>query len=134
MRTKILHGLCVLSLFGVLAACSTHQKSSGFKAQYGTPQQTFETWAEAARRLDMPLLLSTYAVSARPEAEQEFNSASPQQLKQMQEEANDTKFTVEQVVFEGEKAFLRVKRKLENREEIEVITMMREGQEWKLLP
>jgi len=134
MKTKILHGLCLLSLFSGLAACSSHNKIAGFKALYSTPQQTFDTWAEAARRLDLPLLLSTYASSARQEAEQELNNSSSEQMKQMQDEAHDTKFSVEQVVFEGEKAFLRVKRKLKNREEIEVVTMVREGQEWKLLP
>jgi len=134
MRRKILRGFCLSVILGSLVACTNHKTPSGFKAQYSTPQLTFETWVEAARRLDMQLLLSTYAASARPETEQEFNNSSPQQLKQMQDEAHDTQFTVEQVVFEGEKAFLRVKRKLKSREEIEVITMVREGQEWKLLP
>ncbi len=132
-------GLVLGSLVFFGGCQATHKpgaaaNKSVFVGKFSSPQETFETWKYAAQNLDISLLVSTYASSARSSMEDEFKNAAPQEMKQMQDEAKKTKFSIEKVVYEGDRAFLRVKREYKSRWEDEVLTMVREGQEWKILP
>lgn len=101
---------------------------------FQTPEQTFETWREAARRLDLETLLACYASGAQSQMRKEISSNSEEGLKSMQKEAEDTDFKVEKIVFEDKRAYLRVSRKRAKAEDIEVINMVKEGPDWKIIP
>jgi len=119
----------ILLLFG-LSGCV----ASFHVASYDTPEKTFDTWRYAARNLDISTLLSTYAKSARPSIESDLAKSSKEALKSMQDEAKNTDFKIEKIVYEDNLAYLRVLRKVKNQNEVEVLTMIKEGDKWKLLP
>lgn len=121
-----------LSVLG-MAGCAS-KKTPDFVARFSTPQETFETWIHSARTADLSLMALTHAPSARSAIEEEFRNYTPEQLEAMGREARKTEFKVEQIVYEGGRAFLRITRKLGRGVETEVLTMIREGQEWRILP
>lgn len=101
---------------------------------YKTPEDTFLTWKRAAQQLDIDLLIQSYASSARPSVEQDLKRTTVDELNKMSREAKQTQFQIERVVFESNTAYLRVKRKFDRMVDIEVVTMVKEGENWKLLP
>lgn len=102
--------------------------------KYSTPEQTFETWRQAAVRLDLPTLLTCYASSQKSSIENELQALSEEGLKAMQKEADRTDFRIEKIIYEKDKAYLRTSRKIGKAEDIEVLVMIKEGLDWKLLP
>lgn len=114
-----------------LASCAA---KGPVKVSYDTPEDTFLTWKAAARNMDMKALLDSYARSARPSLEQELARSSEEALKAMQKETRSTKFVIEKVVYEDSIAYLRVVRQKKSSREVEVLTMVKEGANWKLLP
>lgn len=121
--------IAILAGFG-LAACATRP----FVVSYETPEKTFESWSYAARELDLNTILESYAASARPSIEDELRKSSQESLQAMQSEAVDTEFKIERIVYEDDIAYLRVRRNRDKLTEIEVITMVKENDQWKLLP
>ncbi|MDB5036890.1 MAG: hypothetical protein JWQ35_418 [Bacteriovoracaceae bacterium] len=118
--------LCVL----FCGACTPARILKSFK----TPEETFETWRQAAVRLDFETLIACYASDARPSMRKDIEQTSTEGIQEMQREAKNTQFKIEKVVYQKDRAFLRALRKRKNAEDIEVLTMIKEGQEWKLLP
>lgn len=101
---------------------------------FESPEQTFETWRQAAVRLDLQTLIESYSQSARAKIEQDLASSTENALRQMKREAKETKFSLEKIVYEEDVAYLRVKRERNRMSEIEVLTMVNESGAWKLLP
>ncbi len=105
-----------------------------FEPRYSTPEETFRTWRQAAENLDLPLLVSCYADTAKAKLRDDLSKTSKEGLAAMQEEAKETKFEIEKIVYERHRAYLRVKRSLDGSDEIEVVTMVKEGPNWKIIP
>ncbi len=101
---------------------------------YGTPQETFDTWRAAVDRLDLETVIACYADSAKPGIRQEIQTSTKDGLEAMRNESKNTDFKVEKIIYEGSKAYLRVKRSLGPVEEIEVLSMTLENGGCKLLP
>lgn len=120
---------CVL--FGFIVGCASHQP---LVRRFGSPEETFETWREAAQRLELDTLIACYARGHQENMRKQIASSSLNELKSMQDETRNTEFSVDKVVFEGSRAFLRVERKRGKDREIEVLNMVRESDGWKLLP
>lgn len=99
-----------------------------------SPKETFETWRRAASRLDLDILLSTYSSASRPMIEDELARSSEDALRAMQREARRTDFEIERILFEDNIAYLRVRRRMGRADEVEVLTMIKEGQDWKIQP
>lgn len=104
------------------------------KRDFSTPEAAFETWKGAAKKLDLKLLIDSYALSARPSIESELARTTEEALQSMKKETQKTHFLIEKVVYEDNLAYLRIRRKLQKNESIEVVTMIKEGDSWKLLP
>lgn len=113
-----------------LTGCSLKSKAPA----YGTPEETFKTWQNAAETLNLEVLLSCYVLDAQAELRKEFSESSSAQLKAMQAETRDTRFRVEKVLFDGPRAFLRVRRSRGSDVDVEVVNMVLERGAWKLLP
>jgi hypothetical protein len=133
IRSPLIFALYLVFALVVVVGCAS-KKSPAFVARFSTPQETFETWVHSARTADLSLMALTHAPAARSAIEEEFRNYTPEQLEAMGREARKTEFKVEQIVYEGGRAFLRITRKLGKGAETEVITMIREGQEWRILP
>lgn len=114
-----------------VSACSLKKQQL---ISFGSPEETFETWREAVERLDLETIVLCYADSAKQAMRQDIRNTTKDGLKAMQEETRDTQFSIEKIVYEGPKAFLRVKRVLKGNEEIEVVNMTLENGAWKLIP
>lgn len=104
------------------------------KPSYSTPQATFNTWKYAASVGDHLLLVETYAESSKDSFRKQLNSTSHEALVAMQEEASDTEFTIQKVVYEDRRAYVRVLRERDGQSDIEIINMIKEGDDWKLIP
>lgn len=64
----------------------------------------------------------------------EIEQTSEEGLRSMRDETRKTKFEIQKIVYEKDRAYLRTIRKLRNQEDLEVVVMLKEGREWKLLP
>ncbi len=120
-------------MFVVLFLVGCSQKLV-MKRDFSTPEAAFETWKGAATKLDLRLLVESYAQSARPSIEEELARTTQEALQAMRTETQRTQFFVEKVVFEENLAYMRIRRKMRNTESIEVITLIKEGSSWRLLP
>ncbi len=101
---------------------------------YKTPEETFETWRQAAERLDFETLIACYAASARPGVRKDIAATSEEGLRAMRDETRKTKFKIEKIVYEKDKAYLRTSRRIPGGDDIEVLVMIKEGQDWRLVP
>lgn len=111
------------------------QEMSGLDAApYATPEATFNTWKRAARQLNLGVLAETVASGIRERYRRDMARQSSEGLKAMQTEARETDFKIEKVVYVGNHAHLRVLRNYQGNKEIEIINMVKEGKEWKLIP
>jgi len=122
--------LTTASLLILLSACAVKK----IEPNYSDPHQTFRTWQQASRLLDFEILIESYATSAQEKLRKKIASTSFEGIKAMQKEARKTKFKIEKVVYEDNHAYLRIRRKKGRQSEIEVIKMIKEGPDWKLLP
>lgn len=114
----------------LVSACTTAVMTASFK----TPEETFRTWKNAAERLDLETLVSCYAAATQPDLRREISANSSEGLKAMQRETQDTQFRIEKVVYEDHRAYLRVIRKRGAAEEVEIVNMIKEGMNWRLVP
>jgi hypothetical protein len=123
-----------LIAFGFLVLFMGGCASKVPQTSLATPEKTFETWRQAASRLDMEALLSTYSSSSRPMIEDELARSTEDALRSMQKETKKTRFEIERVLFENNIAYLRVRRRVGRADEVEVLTMIKEGEDWKIQP
>lgn len=120
-----------LGCFLILTGCAASKPPViGFHS----PEAAFETWRHAAIEMDLNLLVRSYANSARPVIESDLRRTTQEELEKMSQEARRTKFSIERIVFEENLAYLRVRRELNRMQDIEVLTMVKEDNQWKLLP
>jgi hypothetical protein len=101
---------------------------------FATPEETFATWRQSVERLDLETLMACYASGAQPVVRKEISTTSKEGIKAMQTETKDTTFEIQKIVFEDNRAYLRVERKKAGTSEIEVVNMIKETDGWKLLP
>lgn len=130
MRLRFYVFLGLASLGFIVSACAIHQPPKS----YSTPENTFRTWKYAAEKMDIQTLLESYANSARPSVEEDLAKSSHEALAQMQKETKKTNFEIQKIVYENDLAYLRILRKKGRVAEVEVVTMIKEGNNWKLLP
>lgn len=115
----------------IFTGCAVRQPE---KLTFGSPEETFQSWRGSVERLDLEGIISCYADAAKPSIRQEILGTSRDGLEAMRKESEDTIYRVEKIVYEGSKAYVRVKRIRGPHEEIEVISMVLENGTWKLLP
>jgi len=101
---------------------------------FGSPQETFESWRSSVVNLELENIVACYAEPAKSGMRDEIAGLSKDGLEEMSRETNDTEFKIEKIIYEGQRAFMRVKRKRSGEEEVEVLTMVLERGAWKLLP
>jgi hypothetical protein len=130
VRIEIVKRFKIFGLLIVLSACTQAPISMSFQ----TPEDTFKTWRQAAERLDLETLVTCYSQPMQSSFRKEISANSAEGLKAMQRETQETEFKIEKIVYEDKKAYLRVVRHRGTAAEIEILNMIKEGTDWKLIP
>jgi sugar-specific transcriptional regulator TrmB len=99
-----------------------------------SPEKAFETWKQAILRMDTTVLIDSYVVEAREGIRRELSETTRDGIEAMRLETSRTKFEIEKIVYQQNKAFVRVRRDLAGDSEIELVTMIQEDGQWRLLP
>ncbi len=99
-----------------------------------SPEKAFETWRLAILHMDTTVLIDSYVVEAREGMRREISETTRDGIEAMRSETARTKFEIEKIVYQQNKAFVRVRRELEGDSEIELVTMIQEDGQWRLLP
>ncbi len=130
MKLRLTQCLALLLPLMILASCAKRPAKISFQ----TPEETFQTWMAAAADLNLELLVSTYTSEAQEGFRKDLKNTSTEELKAMQRETKATRFKIEKVVYENDKAYVRVLRRLDRQEEVEVLTMILQNGHWKIFP
>lgn len=133
MRNRILSIVLIL-VAGLMGSSCAAKK---WAPAYGSPEETFRTWKQAIIDENYDVLISCYVEAAQPDMRREIETSSPDGLQSMRDETKRTTFKIEKVVYQENKAFLRVSRTLRghaNDPDIEVVNMLLEKGAWRLAP
>jgi hypothetical protein len=103
------------------------------RAEFSTPEKTFERWRKSLGEGSMEKVVDCYALMFQGMLAMQFNQVSDG-LKKMQKEIEGTKFSLKGATIKGENATLKVTRQKGEEQETVDIPFVRENSEWKMLP
>jgi hypothetical protein len=103
------------------------------RAEFSTPEKTFERWRKALGEGSLEKVVDCYALMFQGMLAMQVGQVSDG-LKKMQKEVEGTKFTLKGTSIKGETAALKVTRQKGEDSETVDIPFVRENSEWKMLP
>ena len=103
------------------------------RAEFSTPEKTFERWRKALGEGSLEKVVDCYALMFQGMLATQFNQVSDG-LKKMQKEIEGTKFTLKGSSIKGDNATLKVTRQKGEDQETVDIPFVHENSEWKMLP
>ncbi len=103
------------------------------RAEFSTPEKTFERWRKALAEGSLEKVVDSYALMFQGMLAMQLNQVSDG-LKKMQKEVEGTKFTLKGSSIKGDNATLKVTRQKGDDSETVDIPFVRENGEWKMLP
>jgi hypothetical protein len=103
------------------------------RAEFSTPEKTFERWRKALTEGSLDKVVDCYALMFQGMLAMQLNQVSDG-LKKMQKEIEGTKFTLKGASIKGDNATLKVTRQKGDDQETVDIPFVRENSEWKMLP
>ena len=103
------------------------------RAEFSTPEKTFERWRKALGEGSLEKVIECYALMFQGMLAMQVGQVSDG-LKKMQKEVEGTKFTLKGSTIKGETATLKVTRQKGEDSETVDIPFVRENSEWKMLP
>jgi hypothetical protein len=103
------------------------------RAEFSTPEKTFERWRKALGEGSLEKVVDCYALMFQGMLAMQFNQVNDG-LKKMQKEVEGTKFTIKGSSIKGDNATLKVTRQKGEDQETVDIPFVRENSEWKMLP
>lgn len=114
-------------------------KSISFKlpparAEFSTPEKTFQRYKDALAKNDVPKLVDCYALMYQGVIGSELSRASEADRKKMQSEMAGTKLEIKSSKISGSSATLKVQRQKGDEVETADVRMVLENGEWKLTP
>lgn len=133
MRNRFLSLVLVVATGFMAISCAAKK----WTPAYGSPEETFRTWKQAIIDENYDVLISCYIEAAQSDMRREIETSSPDGLRSMRDETKRTTFKIEKVVYQENKAFLRVSRTLRGHSDdpdIEVVNMLLEKGAWRLAP
>jgi hypothetical protein len=103
------------------------------RAEFSTPEKTFERWRKALGEGNMEKVIDCYALMFQGMLAMQVAQVEGG-LKKMQKEVEGTKFTFKGSSVKGDTATLKVTRQKGEDSETVDIPFVRENSEWKMLP
>lgn len=103
------------------------------RAEFSTPEKTFERWRKALSEGSLEKVVDCYALMFQGMLAMQVGQVSDG-LKKMQKEVEGTKFTIKGSSIKGDNATLKVTRQRGEDQETVDIPFVRENSEWKMLP
>jgi len=120
-----------LPILGLAVACAA---KSPLVIDRSTPEKAFETWKNAVIKSEQLALIECYIMEAREGMRRELAETTSNGIEAMRSETARTKFEIEKIVFQQNKAFVRIRRELDGESDVEVLTMVQEEGQWLLQP
>ena len=103
------------------------------RAEFSTPEKTFERWRKALAEGNMEKVIDCYALMYQGMLATQMGQAT-EGLKKMQKEVEGTKFSIKSSAVKGETATLKVTRQKGEDSDTGDVVFVRENGEWKMLP
>jgi hypothetical protein len=103
------------------------------RAEFSTPEKTFERWRKALTEGSLEKVIDCYAMMFQGMLAMQVGQVEGG-LKKMQKEVEGTKFTLKGSTVKGDTATLKVTRQKGEDSETVDIPFVRENSEWKMLP
>ncbi len=103
------------------------------RAEFSTPEKTFERWRKALAEGSLEKVVDCYALMFQGMLAMQVGQVGDG-LKKMQKEVEGTKFTFKGSSIKGDNAILKVTRQKGEDSETVDIPFVRENSEWKMLP
>jgi hypothetical protein len=103
------------------------------RAEFSTPEKTFERWRKALVEGNMEKVIDCYALMYQGMLATQMGQAADS-LKKMQKEVEGTKFNIKSSAVKGETATLKVTRQKGDESDTGDVVFVRENGEWKMLP
>ena len=105
------------------------------RAEFSTPEKTFERWRKALADGSMEKVIDCYALMYQGMLANQMGLGDAQGgVKKMQKEIEGTKFQIKGSSTKGETATLKVVRQKGDESDTGEIAFVRENGEWKMLP
>jgi hypothetical protein len=105
------------------------------RAEFSTPEKTFERWRKALADGSMEKVIDCYALMYQGMLANQMGLGDTQGgVKKMQKEIEGTKFQIKGSSTKGETATLKVLRQKGDESDTGEIAFVRENGEWKMLP
>jgi hypothetical protein len=105
------------------------------RAEFSTPEKTFERWRKALADGAVDKVIDCYALMYQGMLAQQMGLGDAQGgLKKMQKEFEGTKFQIKGSSTKGETAMLKVLRQKGEESDTGDVAFVRENGEWKMLP
>lgn len=103
------------------------------RAEFSTPQKTFEKWRKALSAGRIDEVIDCYALMYQGLLANQMGHAADG-IRTMQKEIEGTKFTIKDASTKGDTATLKVQRQKGEDSQTGEIAFVRENGEWKMLP
>jgi hypothetical protein len=104
------------------------------RAEFSTPEKTFQRYKDALTHNDINKLIDCYALMYQGVMASELGHATDEQKKKMQSEIAGTKLEIKASKISGSSATLKVQRTHGDEVETADVRMVLENGEWKLTP
>ena len=102
------------------------------RAEYSTPEKTFNRYKEALLKADFQRVVDCYALMYQGMMGAQLTQASPDELKKMQKEVEGVKFEIKGNKISGAQATLKVQRTRGDDVETSDVRLVLENGEWKM--
>jgi hypothetical protein len=103
------------------------------RAEFSTPEKTFERWRKALVEGNMEKVIDCYALMYQGMLATQMGQAT-EGLKKMQKEVEGTKFSIKSSAVKGETATLKIARQKGDESDTGDVVFVHENGEWKMLP
>jgi hypothetical protein len=103
------------------------------RAEFSTPEKTFDRWHKALAEGNMEKVIDCYALMYQGVLAMQMGQAA-EGLKKMQKEVEGTKFTIKNSTTKGDTATLKITRQKGDESDTGDVVFTRENGEWKMLP
>ena len=103
------------------------------RAEFSTPEKTFERWRKALVEGNMEKVIDCYGLMYQGMLATQMGQAT-EGLKKMQKEVEGTKFSIKSSAVKGDTATLKIARQKGDESDTGDVVFVRENGEWKMLP
>ena len=102
--------------------------------RFSSPQKTFQFWIHSGKQLDVEGMVRCYAAYSQAQKRNELLAIKADELTQQKQALERSLFTVSEPLVLGNRATLKVERKIAETEQMEMFEFVLENGEWKIIP